>query len=309
MQTLTRRHQDWLSVSRGALALSKLWGLTLICFPQTMLLILHVWYIARFGKSFKKRIILLQTSPWTSASGINMGSSDSMQFYPTATPAPAWPAARLCRLSHWLDLDSPAVSSPLWTHQRNQNLHWNNVIFQGIMVAIPIPGPLECVPAMAGAMEGALRYLQLKSFWDSTKCQRLVFKEKTTKDINNAIPNPALGMTSRQSQQGVQILVCGQSTRLRSQSRFEPTRPAGCCSQLEAASQATLGTNESLIPNFNICKWAQERKGMGRIRTAGWTWQRGLWRNNHTAFNEHFSHACMHVFILEAKNLQHRSEK
>lgn len=42
MQTLMRWDQDWLSVSRGALELSKLWGLTLICFPQTVLHILHV---------------------------------------------------------------------------------------------------------------------------------------------------------------------------------------------------------------------------------------------------------------------------
>lgn len=56
MQTLMRWHQDWLSVSRGALELSKLRDLTLICFPQTMLHILHVRCIARFEKRSEKRI-------------------------------------------------------------------------------------------------------------------------------------------------------------------------------------------------------------------------------------------------------------
>lgn len=112
MQTLTRWHQDWLSVSTGALELSKLQGLTFICFPQIMLNILHVWYIARFGKRFKKRIILLQTSPWTSASGKNVGSSDSMQFYPTAAPAPAWPAATGLT---WILQQHPPLCQPGWS--------------------------------------------------------------------------------------------------------------------------------------------------------------------------------------------------
>lgn len=58
----------------------------------------------------------------------------------------------------WILQQYPPICQPSWYEHtrgiyRNQNLHLNNVIFQGIIVAIPIPGPLEGVPAMAAGSE------------------------------------------------------------------------------------------------------------------------------------------------------------